>query len=50
MKTQMEDIRNNADITLNRNDMHNTVDIMKLNERLFSERIILLKYWGAENV
>ena len=30
MKTQMEDIRNNADITPNRNDIRNTVDIAEL--------------------
>ena len=30
MKTQMEDIRNNADITPNRNDIRNTADIREL--------------------
>ena len=35
MKTQMEDIRNNADITPNRNDIRNTVDIHELGERAF---------------
>ncbi len=30
MKTQMEDIRNNADITPNRNDIRNNADIREL--------------------
>ncbi len=32
MITQMEDIRNNSDITLDRNDMRNTADINELSE------------------
>ena len=32
MKTQMEDIRNNADITPNRNDIRSTADIPELSE------------------
>ncbi len=32
MKTQMEDIRNNANILPNRNDIRSTADINKLSE------------------
>ena len=32
MKTRMEDRRNNADITPNRNDIRNTADISELSE------------------
>ena len=38
MKNQMEDIRNNADITPNWNDIRNTADISELSE-IVSKRL-----------
>ncbi len=34
MKNQMEDMRNNADITINRNDIRSTADMSELSEML----------------